>query len=195
MLTVLDWLIIVILVGGLLRGFSVGAVRQVASLVGLVVAFLVSVEFMGMVGNMIVESLKLSESLAPLVGFTALFLGVYLLFLVISRFLEQVLASLSLSALDRVAGGAVGGFKAALLLSLLFLALTGIEVPSEKTKKKSTLYRPVAQLLPRTIEATEKWFPAAERAADELGTHVRAKIQSPPTPSSGKESAMSSPGS
>ncbi|MFB6230064.1 MAG: CvpA family protein [Salinibacter sp.] len=194
MLTVLDWLIIAILIGGLLRGYSVGAVRQVASLVGLVVAFLVSVEFMGMVGNMIVESLKLSESLAPLAGFTTLFLGVYLLFLVISRFLEQVLASLSLSVLDRVAGGAVGGFKAALLLSLLFLALTGIEVPSEKTKKKSTLYRPVAQLLPRTMEAAENWFPAAKRAADELGTRVRAEIRSPTTPSSGKESAMSSTG-
>lgn len=190
MLSALDWLIVVILIAGLWRGYSVGAIRQVASLVGLVAAFFFSVEFMGEVGGMIVESLGLSASLAPLAGFTVLFLGIYLLFLAVSRLLERMLASLSLSLLDRVAGGAVGGFKAALLVSLLFLVLTGMEMPAEKTKNESTLYRPVAQLLPQTIEATEEWFPAAEKAADKLGRRVRSEIQSPADSSSSGESAV-----
>ena len=180
MLIGLDWLILVVLLGGLLRGYSVGAVRQVGSLIGLVVALLVSVEFMGSVGALTVSSLGLSESLAPLAGFTVLFLGVYLLFLAISRLVEQVLDSLSLSLLDRTAGGAVGGVKAALLLSLLFLVLGSVQLPDQETRKDSAFYRPIARLLPETIEATEGWIPAAKDAADKLGRTIRSKIDAVP---------------
>lgn len=193
MLSALDWFILVVLIGGLIRGYIVGAVRQVASLVGLVVAFLFSVEFMGMVGGMVVSSLGLSESLAPLAGFTVLFLGVYLVFLAISRLLEQVLESLSLSMMNRAAGGAVGGFKAALLLSLLFLVLTGMEWPDKQTRKASAFYQPIAQLLPQTIEAAEDWFPAAKEAADELGRKVRSDLHSPSARSPDADAAVLSP--
>jgi len=192
MLTLLDWFILVILLAGLIRGYLVGAVRQVASLLGLVVALLFSVEFMGAMGTLIVESLGLASSVAPLAGFTVLFLGVYLLFLVLARLLEQLFDTLSLSVLNRAAGGAVGGVKAALLLSLLFLVLAGLELPEKETRNDSALYRPVAQLLPETIEATEDWFPAAKRAADQLGRQVRSRVD--PVPGSSEpEGERSSP--
>ncbi|PSQ73243.1 MAG: colicin V production CvpA [Bacteroidetes bacterium QH_6_64_77] len=151
MLTALDWFIVVVLLCGLIRGYMVGAVRQAASLLGLVAALLFSVEFMDVVGEAMVTSLGLSESLIPLAGFTVLFL----------------------------AGGAVGGVKAALLLSLLFLVLSGLEMPEQDTRDNSTLYRPVARLLPQTIEATEEWVPAAKKAADQLSRRIRSEVQSP----------------
>ena len=193
MLTVLDWFILAILLGGLIRGYLVGAVRQVAGLLGLVAALLFSVEFMGSVGALIVASLGLAESVAPLAGFTVLFLGVYLLFLALARLLEQLFETLSLSPLNRAAGGAVGGIKAALLLSLLFLVLGGLELPEQETRNDSALYRPVAQLLPRTIEATEAWFPAAKRAADQLGRQVRSRVDAVPKSSAEPESVRCVP--
>lgn len=195
MLSALDWFILVVLFGGLIRGYIVGALRQVASLIGLAFAFLFSVEFMGLVGSLVVTSLGLSESLAPLAGFTLLFLGVYLIFLAISRLLEHVLESLSLSVMNRAAGSAVGGFKAALLLSLLFLVLTGMELPDRQTRKASAFYDPVAQLLPETIEVAEEWFPAAREAADKLGREVRSDLPSPANQSSDAESAALTPDS
>lgn len=180
MLIALDWFILVILLGGLVRGYTVGAVRQVASLIGLLAALLFSVEFMRSVGALIVSSLGLSDSLAPLAGFTVLFLGVYLVFMAVSRFLEHALESLSLSVLNRAAGSVVGAFKAALLLSLLFLILGGLELPEQETRTASTLYSPVAQLLPQAIDATSEWFPAAKEAADQLGRQVRSEIEAVP---------------
>lgn len=180
MLIALDWFILVILLGGLIRGYIVGAVRQVGSVIGLLAALLFSVEFMESVGDQIVASLGLSESLAPLAGFTVLFLGVYLLFVVLARLVEQVLNSLSLSVVNQFLGGAVGILKAALLLSLLFLVLAGLELPEEDTRNDSAFYRPVAQLLPRTIEATEGWVPSAKKAADQLGRQVRSNVESLP---------------
>jgi len=193
MLIALDWFILIVLLGGLIRGYTVGAVRQIGSLIGLVAALLFSVEFMGSVGTMIVESIGLAPSLAPLAGFTVLFLGVYLLFLAVSRLIEQVFKSLSLSFVNRAAGGAVGGLKAALLLSLLFLVLGGMEMPGQQTRTSSTFYEPVAQLLPRTIEATEEWLPAAKKAADQLGRRVRSNVESLPDSSADSGSAATRP--
>lgn len=179
MLSGLDWLILAVLVGGLIRGYFVGAVRQIASLIGLLVAFLFAVEFMWGIGDMVVSTLGISESAAPIAGFIVVFLGVYFVFLIFSHFIERALATLSLSVVNRAAGSAVGGFKAALLLSLLFLGLARLDIPEQSTRQASALYGPIAELLPRTIEATENWFPAARRAADELGQHVRSDLSAP----------------
>ncbi len=185
MLSALDWFIFIILLGGLIRGYMVGAVRQVASVIGIVAALLFSVEFMEPMGELVVSSLGLSESLIPLSGFTVLFVGVYLLFLALSRLLEQVLDSLSLSVVNQIAGGAVGGGKAALLLSLLFLVLSGMELPEKDTRNQSAFYQPIAQLLPRTIAVAEEWMPAAKKAADQLGRRIRSEVQSRSESSSG----------
>lgn len=183
MLIGLDWLILVVLGGGLVHGYVVGAVRQVGSLVGLLLALLVSVEFMDPVGTLIVTSLGLADSLAPLAGFTVVFLGVYLLVLILSRLVEQILDSLSLSFVNQVTGGAVGVIKTALLLSLLFLILSGVELPAQETRQQSRFYRPVARLLPQAIKATENWLPAAKKAAEDLGQRVRSEIDSVPSSS------------
>lgn len=193
MLIALDWFILLILLGGLARGYTVGAVRQVGSVVGLVAALLFSVEFMDSVGALIVSSLGLSDALVPLAGFTVLFLGVYLLFIALSRLVEQLFETLSLSFVNQVLGGAVGGVKAALLLSLLFLVLGGMELPEKETRNDSAFYQPIAELLPRTIEATEDWVPAAKEAADQLGRQVRSNLES--VPESRSESSLLGPNS
>lgn len=193
MLIALDWFILLILLGGLARGYTVGAVRQVGSVVGLVAALLFSVEFMDSVGALIVSSLGLSDALVPLAGFTVLFLGVYLLFIALSRLVEQLFETLSLSFVNQVLGGAVGGVKAALLLSLLFLVLGGMELPEQETRNDSAFYQPIAELLPRTIEATEDWVPAAKEAADQLGRQVRSNLES--VPESRSESSLLGPNS
>jgi membrane protein required for colicin V production len=178
-LAALDWFILLILTGGLIRGFMVGAVRQVASLAGLVLAFFLSVQLMHPVGALIVSSLGLSKAVGPIAGFVVIFVGVQLLFLALSRLLERVLETLSLSLVNRAAGGALGGFKAALLLSVLFLILSGMEMPSKKTRKQSVLYDPVASALPKTLDAASPYLPAAKRASETFGNTVRPNLRSP----------------
>jgi membrane protein required for colicin V production len=176
-LAALDWFILIVLTGGLIRGFVVGAVRQVASLLGLVLAFFLSVQLMHPVGTLIVSSLGLSESVAPIAGFIVIFVGVQLIFLALSRLLEQILDTLSLNLVNRAAGGALGGFKAALLLSILFLVLSGLEMPSKQIRNRSVLYSPVASALPKTLEATSPYLPAAKRASETFGHAVEPTLQ------------------
>lgn len=176
-LVALDWFILLVLAGGLIRGFVVGAVRQVASLVGFVLAFFLSVQLMHPIGVLIVDTFGFSEAVGPIAGFVVIFLGIQLLFVALSRLLEKVLETLSLTLVNRAAGGALGSFKAALLLSVLFLVLAGMDVPSQETRQKSMLYSPVASALPKTLEATSPYLPAAERASDTFGTTIRPNLQ------------------
>ncbi len=177
-LAALDWFILVVLTGGLVRGFFVGAVRQIASLVGLVFAFFLSVQLMHPVGALVVDSLGLAESVAPIAGFIVIFVGVQLVFLALSRLLEQILETLSLNLVNRAAGGALGGFKAALLLSVLFLVLSGFEMPSKDVRSRSKLYAPVASALPETLEATSPYLPAARRASEAFGHEIEPSLDS-----------------
>jgi membrane protein required for colicin V production len=176
-LAALDWFILIVLTGGLIRGFMVGAVRQIASILGLVVAFFLSVQLMHPVGSLIVASLDLSESVAPIAGFIVIFVGVQLIFLALSRLLERILETLSLNLVNRAAGGALGGFKAALLLSVLFLVLSGLEMPGKQARNRSMLYSPVASALPQTLEATSPYLPAAERASKTFGHTIKPTLQ------------------
>ncbi|MFO8098048.1 MAG: CvpA family protein [Salinibacter sp.] len=177
-MTLLDGFIVVVLVGGLLHGLSAGALRQIASLVGVVFALLVSVQLMHPVGALAVQSLGLSEAVGPIVGFVVVFAGVWLIFFAISRLLERVLEALSLSILNRVAGGALGALKAALLLSVLFLVLAEVDVPASDSRQESLLYGPIAGALPKTLDVAAEYVPSAKRAAETFGEEVRPSVQS-----------------
>ena len=185
--TALDWFILVVLAGGLVRGLVVGAVRQITSLAGLVVAFLFSVQLMYPVGELLVQSLGLAAEMAPVVGFVALFVGIQVVFFALSRLLEQVLETLSLTLVNRAAGGALGGVKAALLLSVLFFILSSMKVPSPETKRESMLYGPVVSALPYAMDVASEYVPAARRASETFGRRVRPLTRTDSDPETSSE--------
>ena len=145
---ILDLLILAGLAVGAVRGFGTGALRQVAGLVGVLLAFLVALQLMEPAGEMVVSSLGVSERVGPLLGFLVVFLLVQALAYAVVRAARGLLKTLGLSFVDRIAGGALGALKAALLLSVLFLVLGTFEIPEQTVRRQSDLYGPVASVLP-----------------------------------------------
>lgn len=187
-MTYLDWFIMIAVAGGLVRGLMVGAIRQVVSIVGLVLSFVLAVQLMRPIGAMTVESMGVSQSMAPLVGFVAVFAGVQLLVVALARTLEAVVESLHLSFANRAAGGALGAFKAALILSVLFLVTTHAGIPDQTTQGNSVLYSPVASVLPDTWDYVAAYLPAVRQASDAFGRDVRPRL-APFAPDETKEDA------
>lgn len=175
-MTPLDWFIVVALAGGLVRGLMVGAIRQVASIVGLVLAFALAVQLMRPIGAMTVDSLGLSASTAPLVGFVVVFGGIQLIVIGLARMIEAAVESLNLTLANRAAGGALGAFKAALLLSVLFLVTTQAGLPDEEAQEASTLYAPVSHVLPGTWDRVAAYLPALRQASEAFGDSVRPAL-------------------
>lgn len=177
-MTTIDILILVIIAGGLGRGFMVGAVRQVTGLLGVILAFALAVQLMRPAGQAIVDSLGLASSLVPVLGFIAVFAVVQIVFFLLGQVVEHVVDALSLSPVNRLLGSLVGGFKSALLLSVAFLLFSHVNLPAEQTRNRSMLYKPVAQVLPRTWSFAEEHVPSLKSLSDEFGSHVQSGLSS-----------------
>ncbi len=175
-MSTLDLLILAVLAVGLVRGFATGVIRQVASLVGMVAAFVLGVQLMKPVGGLIVGSLGVSPAIAPLLGFLLVFVVVQVGVFAAGRFVETLVGALRLTVFNRAAGGALGAFKAALALSVGFLVLGYVNMPAEATQRDSALYAPVATVLPTAWNYVSDRLPAAESLSEKFGDRVEASL-------------------
>jgi len=177
-MTTIDILILVVIAGGLGRGFMVGAVRQVTGLIGVVLAFALAVQLMRPAGEMVVQSTGLAPSLVPVLGFISVFAGVQMVFFLLGQVVEHLIDALSLSPVNRLLGSVVGGFKSALLLSVAFLLFSHVNLPAQQTRNQSMLYEPVALVLPRTWSFAESHVPSLKSLSEEFGNRVQSQISS-----------------
>ncbi len=172
----LDLTILVLLAIGAYRGYATGMIRQVTGIVGLVLAFLLAVQLMDEVGRVIRESLAVSETVAPILGFVLVFLVVRLLVMALVRLIESLLSALRLSAVNRLAGGAFGIFQAALLLSLAFLVLRPTNFPGPHARARAELYRPVAAVLPGAWSHARTYWPRLKDLSAQFGERVEEEL-------------------
>jgi membrane protein required for colicin V production len=168
----LDLIILGVLAVGMLIGLRSGLIKQVASLAGLVLAFALGLQFMHPVGNMAVDSLRVSEALAPLLGFVLVFLAVQIAVVAVVKLVEAIIGALKLSAVNRALGGAMGGVKAALVLSVVFLVLGNLGIPDASARSTSSLYAPVSSVVPEAWEFVTGEFPAVKDVPERIGVPV-----------------------
>ncbi|MFQ5571869.1 MAG: CvpA family protein [Rhodothermales bacterium] len=172
----LDLLILGALAGGLFMGYRSGLIKQVLSFVGLIVAFVLSLSLMQGVGAMAAGSLGISEKIAPLVGFVIVFLAVQVGVFALIRLAEGLVGVLRLTSLNRLLGGGVGAFKAALILSVVFLVLGYLGVPSEKTRERSAFYEPISTVMPAAWDYMASAFPQVEQISERFGRELEDRV-------------------
>ncbi len=175
-MNLLDLFILVGLAGGLIIGLRSGLIKQVLSFVGMLVAFVLSLHLMTPVGEMAAGSLGISEDIAPLVGFVLVFLGVQVAVFGLTKLLEAVVGALKLSVVNRLLGGAVGAFKACLVLSVVFLVLGYVSVPSEDTREDSAFYAPVSTVLPAAWKFVSDTFPQVAKVSEQFGKKMEEEV-------------------
>lgn len=172
----LDWIILLVLAAGLVRGFTTGMVRQAISLVGQILAFLLAVQLMRPVGELVTESLGVSATLGPLLGFVTVFLAIQIVVYAIEKIVESIVGALKLGGVNRLLGGAFGAFKAAVVLSVAFLVVDFFDLPDSETRDTSTLYEPVAAVLPGAWDFVSERVPQVERLSEKFGERVEQQL-------------------
>ncbi len=173
----LDLFILIGLTGGLIIGLRSGLIKQALSFVGMLAAFVLSLHLMTPVGEMAAGSLGISEDIAPLVGFVLVFLLVQVAVFGLTKLLEAVIGALKLSWANRILGGGVGAFKACLVLSVVFLVLGFLDVPSEDTRNESAFYAPVSTMLPTAWGFVSDTFPQVAKVSEQFGKKVREETE------------------
>lgn len=172
----LDILIFLSLIGGLVVGLRVGLIKQVLSFVGLILAFVLSLHLMKSIGEMAAGSLGLSEDIAPMLGFMLVFTAVQVGVFGLIRLLHSIIGALRLTGVNRILGGAVGAFKASLTLSVAFLVLGSVEVPSQKTREGSAFYAPMATMVPATWDYVAAYIPQFKQVSEQFGKEITDQV-------------------
>jgi uncharacterized membrane protein required for colicin V production len=174
-------MILVLLAAGIVHGITTGAVRQIGSIVGTTVSFLLSIWSMRVVGGFFVEYLGLPEQVGPLVGFSVVFVSLQLGVILLVRFSENVIGAFEMNLVNRIAGSVLGAGKVTLFLSIAFLAMSYMDLPAEQSRNESQFYAPVAEAVPASWEFIRKRMPQLEslstRFATEVSSAAREAIQ------------------
>lgn len=149
-MTGIDIVIIVIIGIGVVWGMMKGFLRQLSSLVGLVVGLLVARALFAEVGEWLAPNLGMSITFAKILAFFMLWIIVPLLFSLFASFLTKALEVVHLGWINRWLGGGLGAIKFMLLIGLVAQLLDFIDTDHEllpkNVKSESVLYRPMYDL-------------------------------------------------
>jgi membrane protein required for colicin V production len=165
----LDLILLGVIGGGSVRGWFTGATRQLVSTVGWLVGFILAAALMGPVGSAAVYVIGASERVAPVVGFIVVFVAALAGVAMLGHAARKTLEAVKLGGLDKLAGSALGGLKAALGLSL-FLTVTALSplpggepwLISAETRARSLVHDPVRELAPATWLAIRAVVPGVQ---------------------------------
>ncbi|NND70036.1 MAG: CvpA family protein [Rhodothermales bacterium] len=174
----LDILIALLLAGGLVHGFMTGVIKQVASIVSIIAALLIGLQFMHPLGHVVTSWTGISEGMSPVVGFVVIFASVHLVVFFGVKLLETIVGVLQLGMANRVLGSAFGIFKAGIALSVAFLALGVAGFPGEQTQENSQLYGYVEPLLPQSWDLMREYFPGVEALKDKFTDTASSVMES-----------------
>jgi membrane protein required for colicin V production len=156
---------------GVWRGLKTGALTQIVGTVGWIVAFVVATALMAPVGEAVAASLGVSTRTGPVLGFVVVAAAVVAALAAAAHVLRRTLEAVKLGALDKLAGSAVGGLRAAFGLSVLLLATGFAPIPgggpvvvSAQSREASVLYEPVRALAPEVWGAVRTVTPGLQAA-------------------------------
>ena len=143
----LDIALIIPIIYGLVQGFSRGIVKEVTSLVSLVIGVYIAINFSDYLDTYLVDMLKDSKDLIPIISFAIVFAGTVILIKVIGHLLEKITNALALGIISKFLGAIFGSIKVIILLSALIFFEQKLELIPKEVTKKSILKNPIENFL------------------------------------------------
>jgi membrane protein required for colicin V production len=144
----IDFIILIPLLWGAIRGFSKGLIIEIASLVALIIGIFVGIHFSYFITSLI----GIKSAYAPLIGFVVTFVLVVLVVFIFAKILEKSINLLALGIVNKLAGAFFSAVKFAFILSVLIMFIERMDssgkIISQETRKSSLLYEPVGHIAP-----------------------------------------------
>ena len=164
-MTTLDWIIVIVLGMGVMRGFMKGFVSQVVSIIGLIAGLLVARALFDIVGRWLATEVGTSITVGQILAFILIGIVVPLLLSVVASLLTKVLNSIHLGCFNRWLGAGAGLIKYALLVSMAINLIQFIDADNKliqsTTKQQSVLYYPMKRF-------SGVFYPAVKSVAEQL---------------------------
>lgn len=137
-MNLLDYALIFLLVVFFLRGLWIGAARQMASIIGLLLGFWLAFHYYGFFAHRLVKRVP-HWPYPEAAVFVAIFLFIWLFFAFAGIFLSRFFRKTPLVWADRFLGGSIGLVKTIVAAAILIFALTVFLPPGSRFLRNSKL--------------------------------------------------------
>lgn len=153
----IDIIILVFIGIGTVWGMTKGFIRQLSSLVGLIVGLLVARALFVEVGDWVAPAIGVSVTIGRVLAFFMLWIIVPLLFSLFASFLTKALQVVHLGWVNRWLGGGLGAIKFMLFVGMAAQLIEYVDPQGEllpsAVKQESVLYRPMYEFAGMFIPA------------------------------------------
>jgi membrane protein required for colicin V production len=148
----IDLIIIVLLILALVKGFTDGLVKEVASLAALILGIWGAIRFSSFTAAKLYEWFDMSGQYVGIISFMVTFGIIVVIIHFIGALADKLIEAVSLGFLNRLLGIVFGVFKSVLILSVFFVILNAIDakrpfLPKQKIEE-SMFYNPIADIAP-----------------------------------------------
>lgn len=163
-MTTIDLIFLFLLAAGAVEGFTKGGIKQLASILGLIVGLLAAKTLYATLAARLFPTFTNSVTAAQVLSFGMIWIAVPLLFALAASLLTKAMEAISLGGINRLLGAVLGVLKVFLMLCLLVYVIEYVDPENsliEQTKKQeSVLYYPI-----RTF--AEFFLPAIKRVTEQ----------------------------
>lgn len=148
------------------KGFQSGLLKEVLSLVGLILAVFLTLNYLDEFTSYAKQITGLKEIYNPFVMGFILFVGVMLLTTLIIHFASKFINAIQLSTVNKLLGLAFGSLKAAIMVSSALIFLSGFSFPDKETVSKSKTYPVVIKVAPMSYDVIATVYPGASNFSE-----------------------------
>ena len=149
-MTVFDYLVLFVLICSIVISTLRGLVKEILSLLGWIVSFLVANAF-GEDLAMLLPNLIPGSVTRLIVAFIALFIGVRLLMALLTMAIDALIKAAGLTLADRGLGG-LFGLGRGLVIVLAVVLVCGMTAIPQQPFWKDALFSPLAETAARTVK-------------------------------------------
>ncbi len=161
-MSLIDFLILIPLAYFAYRGFANGIIKEVLSIVGIILGVFLTFQYMDPVGEAIKPLFEEDASFVPFISAIIIFVGTLSLVHLAAYLSKKFLETIKLNFVNRVAGAAFGFLKSGIVISAILLILAGFSIPSEEARQSSVTYSYVIYLAPWAYDTVATVYPGAE---------------------------------
>lgn len=163
-MTIFDYAVLGVLAVSMLLSVMRGAVRELLSLAGWVVAFMAAKSLAANFAPLLPASIE-DESLRMAVAFVAIFLAALLAMGLVAMLASAMIKTVGLGFVDRLLGSLFGLVRGLLIVLLVVLAAGLTALPQEPFWQKALLSKP----LETAVQVMLPWLPQALSARIHYG--------------------------
>jgi membrane protein required for colicin V production len=156
----------------LIKGLRHGFAHEFLSLTGQILAIFVAFTYMEMMGSILIGYLKMSGAAVPLVAFILIYIIFIILVRLVIKVINRFIEVIFMSTFNKILGAFFSAFKAALVLSVVFILLAGLDLPSKESRNQSMLYSYVLPIAPATYNLIAFVWPGVSSFTDQAGEFI-----------------------